>query len=118
MVFDEIICYLIDSLNLKQLNRLNDKEWYNAVAAKSIHTTSHLHQGVPGVIGVDHYVIMERDLYEYVNNHHSFGGPIETWMLMIEAKEKQAKSQEVSRIALIAIHGDEDVSYPLKFRNC
>lgn len=98
-------------------NWLNNKAWYIAAAAKSIHT-SHLYQGLPCMIGVGHYFTMERDLPEYVNNHHSFGGPIETWMLMIEAKEKQAKSQEVSRIALIAIHGDEDGSYPLKFRNC
>lgn len=94
---------------------LNNKERYIAVpAAKSIHTTSCLHQGAPHGTKVGHYPMMEMDLAEYVCNYHSLGVPIETFMIE-EAKHIfcRPKPKKDPTEAHIAIHGDEDVSYHL-----
>ena len=62
---------------------------------------------------------MKRDSAEYVHNYCSLRVSIETWMVEVKAKRifHRQNNKKYLTESHIAINGDEDVSYPFKFRD-
>ena len=105
-------------LQRNKINRwLANKEKYLAAAAQSRGVTVRRHQAMARPSGIGHHPEMEHALAGFIKNLRSMGIPVEVWMIREEGKRifREQNREKYPTEAEIAIHGDEDVEYPLKF---
>ena len=107
-------------LQRNKINRwLANKDKYLAAAAQSVGVTLRRHQAKPRSSGIGHHPEMEQELAVFIKNLRCMGVPVEAWMIREEGKRifREKNREKYSSESHIAIYGDEDVEYPIKFSN-